>query len=150
MHRNILWIGTALLLAACSTPSPSAKGPAGLRKISYANAAELERIRQTGAEIIVQQPDYVVIRTDSAQLAALALASQPAQEQDLVQRLVAIVLRDSTSLQTVVDSGVDLWEARGDTAVARAYDIQLEKLRREGLAITVIAENADTWRKEGR
>lgn len=109
MHRNILWIGTALLLAACSTPSPSAKGPAGLRKISYANAAELERIRLTGAEIIVQQPDYVVIRTDSAQLAALALASQPAQEQDLVQRLVAIVLRDSTSLQTVVDSGVDLW-----------------------------------------
>ncbi|MCG3156033.1 MAG: hypothetical protein DKINENOH_02641 [bacterium] len=150
MHRNILWIGTALLLAACSTPSPSAKGPAGLRKISYANAAELERIRQTGAEIIVQQPDYVVIRTDSAQLAALALTSQPAQEQDLVQRLVAIVLRDSTSLQTVVDSGVDLWEARGDTAVARAYDIQLEKLRREGLAITVIAENADEWRKEGR
>lgn len=150
MHRNILWIGTALLLAACSTPSPSAKGPAGLRKISYANAAELERIRLTGAEIIVQQPDYVVIRTDSAQLAALALTSQPAQEQDLVQRLVAIVLRDSTSLQTVVDSGVDLWEARGDTAVARAYDIQLEKLRREGLAITVIAENADEWRKEGR
>lgn len=150
MHRNILWIGTALLLAACSTPSPSAKGPAGLRKISYANAAELERIRQTGAEIIVQQPDYVVIRTDSAQLAALALASQPAQEQDLVQRLVAIVLRDSTSLQTVVDSGVDLWEARGDTAVARAFDIQLEKLRQQGLAITVIAENADEWRKEGR
>ncbi len=150
MHRNILWIGTALLLAACSTPSPSAKGPAGLRKISYANAAELERIRLTGAEIIVQQPDYVVIRTDSAQLAALALASQPAQEQDLVQRLVAIVLRDSTSLQTVVDSGVDLWEARGDTAVARAFDIQLEKLRQQGLAITVIAENADEWRKEGR
>lgn len=150
MHRNILWIGTALLLAACSTPSPSAKGPAGLRKISYANAAELERLRQTGAEIIVQQPDYVVIRTDSAQLAALALTSQPAQEQDLVQRLVAIVLRDSTSLQTVVDSGVDLWEARGDTAVARAFDMQLEKLRQEGLAITVIAENADAWRKEGR
>lgn len=150
MLRNILWIGMALRLAACATPSPSAKGPAGLRTVSYADAAELEHIRQTGAEIIVQQPDYVVIRTDSAQLAALALTSRPAQEQDLVQRLVAIVLRDSTSLQTVVDSGVDLWEARGDTAVARAYDIQLEKLRREGLAITVIAENADEWRKEGR
>jgi len=150
MHWNILGIGTALLLAACSTPSPSGKGPAELRKIRYADAAELQRIRQTGAEIIVQQPDYVVIRSDSAQLAALSLPSQLVQEQDLVQRLVAIVLRDSTSLQTVVDSGVDLWETRGDTAIARAFDIQLDKLRQEGLAITVIAENADEWRKEGR
>ncbi|MDZ7268795.1 MAG: hypothetical protein ONB48_13735 [candidate division KSB1 bacterium] len=150
MPRNIFVIAAALLLAACATPPSSARGPAGLRKISYRSATELERIRQSGAEIIVQQPDYVVVRTDSAQLAALGLPSQPAVEQDLVQRLVAIVLRDSTSLQTVVDSGVDLWEAHGDTALARTFDIQLEKLRQQGLTITIIAENADEWRKERR
>jgi hypothetical protein len=70
------------------------------------------------------------------------LKSEPIQEADMVQRLVKIQLKDSTDLQTIVNSGVDLWQVKGDTAIARAYDIYIERLKQAGLSVTIIARNA--------
>lgn len=138
----------ALFIASCQSPQPSAKSASGLRKIKYSSAEELARIRQAGAEIVVQEPDYVIIRVDSTMTAALALPAEPLQEKDLVQRLVYITLQDSTSVQQIVDAGLDLWETRGDTAIARAFDIQLEKLQEAGFSFQIIAADADKF--EGR
>ncbi len=60
----------------------------------------------------------------------------------MVQRLVKIYLKDSTDLQKVVNSGVDLWEVKADTAVARAFDIYIERLREAGLSVKIIARDA--------
>lgn len=138
----------ALFIASCQSPQPSAKSASGLRKIKYSSTEELARIRQAGAEIIVQEPDYVIIRVDSTMTAALALPAETLQEKDLVQRLVYITLQDSTSVQQIVDAGLDLWETRGDTAIARAFDIQLEKLQEAGFSFQIIAADADKF--EGR
>ncbi len=138
----------ACFMVSCQSPQPSAKSASGLRKMKYSSAEELARIRQTGAEIIVQQPDYVIVRVDSTMPAALALAAEALQEKDLVQRLVYITLQDSTSLQKIVDAGVDFWETRGDTAIARAFDIQLKRLQEAGFSCQIIAADADKF--EGR
>lgn len=152
---NLGWCSLLVLgLAACATqPEPSAQqAPAtnanALKKISYKSAEELQRLRDSGAEIIVQQADYVVVRTDSATLSAFTANAAAAQEQDLIQRLAHVQLRDSSDVQRIVDAGVDLWEVQADTAIVRAFDIQLERLRQAGLALRVVKPNAS--QSEGR
>lgn len=141
-------------LAACATqPEPSAQqAPAtsanALKKISYKSADELQRLRDSGAEIIVQQSDYVIVRTDSATLSAFSANAAPAQEQDLIQRLAYVQLRDSSDVQRIVDSGVDLWEVKADTAIVRAFDIQLERLRQTGISFRVVKPDASS--EEGK
>jgi len=112
-----------------------------LQKVYYKSADEVQKLRDAGAEIIVQQPDYVIIKTGKM-IAAQDVKSEPIKESDLIQRLVKIYLKDSTDLQTAVNSGIDLWEVKNDTAIARAYDIYIEALRKAGLSVEIIAQNA--------
>ncbi|MEK7727314.1 MAG: hypothetical protein AAB354_02810 [candidate division KSB1 bacterium] len=141
-------------LAACNTqPQPSVQQVAtsstnALKKISYKSAEELQRLRDSGAEIIVQQADYVIVRTDSATVSAFAANATTAQEQDLIQRLAHVQLRDSSDVQRIVDSGVDLWEVNADTAIVRAFDIQLERLRQAGMSLRVV--KTDASKEEGK
>ncbi len=149
------WCGMLILgLVACASqpepgvqqaPTNSAKA---LKKISYKNAEELQRLRDSGAEIIVQQADYVIVRTDSQTLSAFAANATRAREQDLIQRLAHVQLRDSSDVQILVDSGVDLWEVNADTAIVRAFDIQLERLRKAGMSFSIV--NEDASKPEGK
>ncbi len=142
MLRSLLLLVACLILANCqSNQQPrQATGPT-LQKVYYKNPEEIQRLRAAGAEVIVREPDYVVVRTDKM-LKSFGMQSQPIQESDLVQRLVKIILKDSSDLQTVVNSGVDLWQVIGDTVIARAYDIYIERLREAGFTVQIIARNA--------
>ncbi len=126
------WIGISL------AQQPPGKG---LKKVRYSSQAEVQQLRQVGAEIIVQQPDYVIIRTDSIQ-GTLSVQLEAFTEAELVQRLVQISLSDSGDVQTIVDTGVDLWEVKDSTAIAQAFDIYIEKLRQSGFTVEIIAEDA--------
>jgi hypothetical protein len=131
-----------LIFAFCqSEQQPQQAQSQGLQKVYYNNQDEIQNLRQAGAEIIVQEPDYVVIRTDKM-LQTHGLKLEPIQEVDMVQRLVKVALKDSTDLQTIVNSGVDLWEVKNDTAVVRAFDIYIERLKEAGLSVKIIAQNA--------
>lgn len=142
MLRIYFILLACLIFAFCqSEQQPQQAQKAGLQKVHYKNQEEIQALRNAGAEIIVQEPDYVVIRTDKM-LQTHGLKSEPIQEADLVQRLVKIALKDSTDLQTVVNSGVDLWQVKNDTAVARAFDIYIEQLKQAGLSVEIIAKNA--------
>lgn len=145
MLKSLLYFACLLVLFAACKSRPAPQQPAtGLQKIYYQSEADLAQLRAAGAEIVVQQPDYVVVRLDSA-ARTLAMPLQPITEQDLVQRLIRVLLVDSTSLQRVVNTGVDLWEVRGDTLIARAYDLYIEKLRAAGFSVEIIAEDASTY-----
>ena len=142
MYRIFILLFVCLVFAFCQTEQqPQQAQSNALQKIYYKSPEELQKLRQAGVEIIVQQPDYVIVRNDSA-LQAQGLKSEPIKESDLVERLVKIYPIDSTDLQTVVNSGVDLWQVKGDTAIARAYDIYIDRLRKAGLSVTIIAKNA--------
>ncbi len=156
--KKIGWCGMLLMsLVACtseradqttSTQQVAMTSANALKKIPYKSAEELQRLRESGAEIIVQGADYVIVRSDSQTLSAFAANATPAQEQDLIQRLAHIALRDSSDVQKIVNSGVDLWEVKSDTALVRAFDIQLERLRHAGMAFRIVKEDAS--KPEGR
>ncbi len=149
------WCSLLVLgLAACATQPESSVQQAqttsanALKKISYKSAEELQRLRDSGAEIIVQEPTYVIVRSDSQTLSAFAVNAAPAQELDLIQRLAHVQLRDSSDVQKIVDAGVDLWEVNGDTAIVRAFDIQLDHLRAAGMSLRI--EKQDASQTEGK
>jgi len=150
MLRIFYLLSACLIFAFCQSEQQSQQAQSqGLQKVYYKNQDEIQNLRNAGAEIIVQEPDYVVIRTDSM-LQTQDLKSEPIQEADLVQRLVKIHLKDSTDLQTVVNSGVDLWEVKNDTAVVRAFDIYIEQLKQAGLSVEIIAKNASKMEEKDK
>lgn len=141
LRAYFIFLACLIFIFCQSKQQPQQAQSQGLQKVYYKNQEEVQRLRDAGAEIIVQQPDYVIIKTDNM-TSARAIESEPIKESDLIQRLVKIYLKDSTALQTVVNSGIDLWEIKKDTAIARAYDIYIDRLRNAGLSVEIIAQNA--------
>ncbi len=153
MGKSFVMLLGALALAACgqqqpATTSTTATARSGLRKISTADQQTIERLRQSGVKILVQQPDYVIIYSDSTTLQTLAMNTQPVAEKEVVQRLVNIHFADKAQLQQIVDLGVDLWDVQGDTVTARVYDFYLEQLKQNGINYRVV--KTDAGAKEGR
>lgn len=122
---------------------------AGLQKIANLTDSQIQELRDAGAEIIVQEPDYIVIRS-TKMTKPMAFSAAPIQEHDLVQRLIHVYVPDSTALQTVINSGVDFWQVDGDTAVARAFDLYIRDLQMAGLTVRIVAQDASQWLKEGK
>jgi hypothetical protein len=116
----------------------------GLQKISNPTKTQIQQLKDAGADIIVQESDYIVIRTDNM-TEPMAFSSNPIQEQDLKQRLIHVYVPDTTALQTVINSGVDFWQVDGDTAIARAFDLYINNLKAAGLDVRIVAQDANVW-----
>jgi hypothetical protein len=147
MGKILLVLFGVILLGACrqQQPRPAATAPAGLHKIKITDTQTVARVRQMGVQILVQEPDYLIVRSDSAaagEIQMLAMESQPATERDLVQRLVRIHFADQPQLQKIVDFGVDVWEVERDSVTARVFDLHLEKLRQDGFAYRILKMDA--------
>lgn len=150
--RHVLCI-LALLVFIClgctsqKTPPQQPAASSSLKKIMISSEQQLVQLEATGAEIIVREPDYAVVRADSLP-PSLTLSLQPLRESDLVQRLIRMRLADRNDLQQVVDTGLDLWEVQGDTVIARAFDIHIKQLEAMGYTIEILARNAQNWKGE--
>ncbi len=140
----LLFFGAGVFFA-CRQQQPQEGMTSGLRKIAHTDSQTVERVRQSGAKILVQQPDYLIVYSDSSSVQAfqaLGVTSQSAAEHDLVQRLVQIHFADQAQLQKIVDLGVDVWHVEGDSVTARAYDLHLEKLKQEGFTYRILKMDA--------
>lgn len=139
--RKILML--TLLLCACHPieEEPAASAVGGLKKVVLESEADLQRLRDSGAELIVIEKDYVIVRVENTAMAE-TFNLQTFEENELVQRLVKIPLSDSLGLQPIVDNGLDLWSHEDEVAIARAFDIQIERLRKLGYSVEVIAQDA--------
>jgi hypothetical protein len=154
MGKFFVMLFGALAFAACgqqqpattSTASTASTARGGLRKISPADQQIVERLQQSGVKILVQQPDYLIIYSDSTMVEPLN--AQPATEKDLVQRLARIHFTDKAQLQQIVDLGVDVWEVQGDSVTARVYDWYLEQFKQNGITYRVVKMDASA--KEGQ
>jgi len=141
LRINFLLLACLMFAFCQSEQQPQQAQSQQLQKVYYKSEQEVQKLRDAGAEIIVQQPDYVIIKTGKM-VGAQDVKSEPIKELDMIQRLVKIYVKDSTDLQTVVNSGIDLWEVKNDTAIARAYDIYIDALRKAGLSVEIIAQDA--------
>ena len=148
MSKIILVLMSLLLFCvACEPQQVSTQLSAGLHKIIRPTTEQIERLREMGAELVVQEEEYIIIQVGET-LEALSVSTQPVHESDFVHRLIHVHLQDSTSLQNVVNAGVDLWSVENDTAIARAFDIDIQELRDAGLDLRIVAQDASKWVEE--
>jgi len=147
MGKFLLMLLCAIVLGACRQQPPAETARAGgLRKIANADSQTVERLRQSGVKILVQQPDYLIIYSDSTTIQTMN--TQAATEKELVQRLVNIHFADKAQLQQIVDLGIDVWEVQGDSVTARVYDLYLEQLKQGGFRYRILKMDASA--KEGK
>ncbi len=139
MVKYGLLVASLLLLAVASMLIAQDNAPAKLQKMMISSSADVQQLIDAGAEIIVQQPDYVIFRGGSA---AAAQGATSFEEVELVQRFVHIALRDSGDVQTIVDMGVDLWDIEGETVVGQAYDLYINRLKKQGFDVKIMAMDA--------
>lgn len=145
MRLLSLFFLLSIFLLSCESKQEIASQQAGgLQKISHPTDAQIQELKQAGADIIVEEPDYIVIRTDNM-TKPMAYSSTLIEEQDLKQRLIHVYVPDTTALQTVINSGVDFWQVDGDTAIARAFDLYINNLKAAGLDVRIVAQDANAW-----
>ncbi len=116
-----------------------------LVKISITDPGDVEKLIRDSIDVIVVEPGYVIARANQSQAAAiqsLTLTMTPASETELVQRLIRVIVAEPADVQQLVDIGIDTWEIRGDTVLARAYDNYIRRIREQGFTVTILEPNA--------
>jgi hypothetical protein len=115
-----------------------------LVKIKLDSPETLHNLEAQNVEIIVREEDYVIARLDLttfSEIQNLSLSIQKPADSDLVQRLIAVVVSDSTQVAEVNNSGVDIWEMRGDSVIAQAFDKQIDDIKAMGLQVAILEDD---------
>jgi hypothetical protein len=100
----------------------------------------IARVRAIGADLIQREPDYIVVQATERQLDAMKrqqIDYRLIQERDLAPRFVRIAAPDRGSVALVVGAGIDIFEIREGIVTGRAFDSQIETLRRQGLKVDI-------------
>ncbi len=140
MRKSLFILLALMILLACKSEPPQQAQTEYLRKVEYESQEQIDQLKKAGAKIIVKEPDYVVIETDSM-VSALSVPSSPIKESDMVQRLIHVFAPDTSDVQKIIDTGIDFWQVKGDTVIARAFDIYIEQLKASGFTVEIIQQN---------
>ncbi len=128
-------------------------GKAQLVKIHVNDSTQADSLREKGVEVVVVEPDYVIAKMTlgkSDVLADMHLTMTPADESDLVQRLVRIAVQNNAQVQELADLGLDLWQVKEDSVIAGAYDKYLFELDERGFKYDILKQNTMDQREESR
>ncbi len=153
MTNKIVLLLLALALLGCQlqkqeSPMPITaesfhSGPQ-LVKIMLDGPDVMQNLEAQNIEIIVQEENYVIARLDMAvfgELQTMSLTIKKPEESDLVQRLIAVVISDKSQVTEVNNLGINIWEMRGDSVIAQAFDNQISDIETLGLPVTILENN---------
>ena len=115
-----------------------------LVKIGLAKPADADSLLAQGMDLIVIEPDYVIARLntqDAQQVSAMSMQMETFDEKELVQRLVKVVMNERADLAELGSTGIDIWEVRGDTVIAQAYDKYIRQIEQQGYRLEIIEKD---------
>ncbi|MFQ5769737.1 MAG: hypothetical protein ACE5HX_04320 [bacterium] len=125
-----------------------------IRKIPIQNKAQVDSLLRLGIDIIVVEDSYVAARImpdDSSKIKTASLKTEPIQEQELIQRLVRIPIKEKSQVSELANLGMDIWEAKEDTVVAQVFDNQIRDAEAKGFTVVIVARNVlDTVKKKSK
>ncbi len=106
--------------------------------IDQPTAQTTERVNAQGGQLIQRGPKSVVYRLTRKQRATLekeGLGFREPREKEVIPRLVVITgdVADDTTLIGLI--GVDVFEASDESVLARAFDFQIDELRKKGFTV---------------
>jgi len=115
-----------------------------LVKIPIENTAMADSLIKRGMDVIVVEENYVIARIDAQQantVQSMSLQMNTFDERELVQRLIKIIKSEEYDLQNLASTGIDIWEVKGDTVLAQAFDKQIRRIKEMGFDLEIIEKN---------
>lgn len=136
----------AALILGCEKPATTIQeaGVPHLRKINLTDNVDADSLSRLGLEVIVVEDNYVIARVGGEGIAAvqnLNLQSDIASETDLIQRLVEVIITKKEDISDLSNVGIDIWEVRGDTVLAQAFDKYIMEIENKGYSIKIVEKN---------
>jgi hypothetical protein len=125
------------------TPAWFETGPK-LVKIDLKSSSDADSLLAHGFELIVVEPEYVIARLNSQsarQVQNMSLPMSTFDEKELVQRLIRVVIQDSTDLSELGNTGIDIWEVRGDTVIAQAFDNYIRRIESLAYEVEIVEQD---------
>jgi len=123
-----------------------------LVKIPLKDSAITDSLIHLGMDVIVIEKDYIIARLenqDVARVQTMSLNMETFTEEELVQRLITVVMKEKSDLRELSDIGIDIWQVRGDTVVAQAYDKYIRQIQEKGYSVEIVENNIlDIVKKE--
>jgi hypothetical protein len=146
----LLFIFTLFALFYCtdktvtSTKKVSAEfftsGPQ-LVKIPVNENTNIDSLINTGMEIIVVEKNYIIARLDQSEaenMESMSINMETFQESELVQRLIRIIVNQKSDIENLNNIDIDIWEVKGDTVIAQAFDIHIRQIEKLNYDVAII------------
>ena len=156
---SFAWFFITVLLSCQQPPEESPRkvtqayfstGPK-LVKIVLDDPADADRLIAQGVDVIVVEPDYVIAKLDDRggqQITNMAMQMITFEEDELVQRLIEVKMRNNENLTELSNIGIDIWEVKGDTVVAQAFDKYIRQIQALGYELQIVEKNIQTMVQE--
>jgi arginyl-tRNA synthetase len=95
-------------------------------------------------DVVVVEEDYIIARLsgqDAVRVQKMSLKMETFKEEELVQRLIKVVMKKKSDLQELSNTGIDIWEVKEDTVLAQAYDKYIRQIQEKGYAVEIVEKN---------
>jgi arginyl-tRNA synthetase len=115
-----------------------------LVKIPIKDSAVSDSLISYGMDVVVVEEDYIIARLsgqDAVRVQKMSLKMETFKEEELVQRLIKVVMKKKSDLQELSNTGIDIWEVKEDTVLAQAYDKYIRQIQEKGYAVEIVEKN---------
>ena len=115
-----------------------------LVKIPIKDPAVADSLINSGMDVVVVEENYVIARLssqDAVKVQTMSLKMETFREEELVQRLVKVVMKQKSDLQELSNTGIDIWEVKGDTVLAQAFDKYIRQIQEKGYPVEIVEKN---------
>ena len=122
-----------------------------LVKIPVKDASVADSLIALGMDVVVVENDYVIARLggqEASTVQSLSLKMETFEPEELVQRLIRVVMKQRSDLRELSDTGIDIWEVKGDTVIAQAFDKYIRQIQAKGYAVEILEQNIQNMVKK--
>jgi len=115
-----------------------------LVKIPITDAAVADSLIKLNIDVVVIEEDYVIARLgglEASNVQSMSLKMETIKETELMQRLIKIIMKNEYDLRELSDTGIDIWEVKGDTITAQAYDKYIRQIQAKGYSVEIVEKD---------
>lgn len=115
-------------------------GDYNVRKVPIKGPKDIDTIASTNVVVQVTEPDYLIVvgtKRELQKIAELGFELLDAPMRDRKQRYIKVKVTTDKEKQYVADHISDIWQIADGVAVGRAFDYQIDWLRKQGFTVKV-------------
>lgn len=115
-----------------------------IKKIPVENKAQADSLIKLGLDVLVVEETYVAVRIKPEDFIKIQTANfkmEPIKEEELIQRLVKIPVKEKSMVSELANLGMDIWEVKKDTVIAQVFDKQIREAEAKGFMVEIVARN---------